>query len=617
MNFILIAVLVLGAIALIAALVLFGVSKKFAVEEDPRLGQVGEILPGANCGGCGFAGCSGMAAALVKGADAGSIDGLMCPVGGADVMGKVADLLGMAVANTEPKVAVVRCNGTCENRPRIAEYDGLHTCAAMNSCGAGETGCGFGCLGCGDCVAACQFGAISINPETGIPEVDEEKCTGCGACANACPRHIIELRKKGPKGRRVYVQCVNHDKGAVAKKACSVACIGCGKCQKVCKFDAINSSVSGTVFKVDTSIDATGYRKPCIIINVEGDEWEESIDRSEKLETLEAHSELTPEEIVNRIKVAGVTGMGGAGFPTFIKLCPPPGAKAECVIINGVECEPYITADYRLMMEHADEILVGLNLLMKAAKVEKGYIGIEDNKPAAIKLFEEKTANDSRIEIVPLAKKYPQGGEKQLVDAVIRRQVPAPPAIPVNVGAIVQNVGTAFAVYQAVMKNKPLFERYTTVTGKQVKNPGNFLVRMGTPFSQMIENCGGLPEGDNKVLAGGPMMGKAVISLDVPVTKGTNSITVLTDADAHRKKAQPCIRCAKCVDACPMGLEPYLLATLSVVKDYERLEAEEVTSCIACGSCQFTCPSHRPILDNIINGKGAVMGIIRARNAKK
>lgn len=379
----------------------------------------------------------------------------------------------------------------------------------------------------------------------------------------------------------------------------------------------IYSSVSGTVFKVDTSIDATGYRKPCIIINVEGDEWEESIDRSDKLETLEAHTELTPEEIVNRIKVAGVTGMGGAGFPTFIKLCPPPGAKAECVIINGVECEPYITADYRLMMEHADEILVGLNLLMKAAKVEKGYIGIEDNKPAAIKLFEEKTANDSRIEIVPLAKKYPQGGEKQLVDAVIRRQVPAPPAIPVNVGAIVQNVGTAFAVYQAVMKNKPLFERYTTVTGKQVKNPGNFLVRMGTPFSQMIENCGGLPEGDNKVLAGGPMMGKAVISLDVPVTKGTNSITVLTDADAHRKKAQPCIRCAKCVDACPMGLEPYLLATLSVVKDYERLEAEEVTSCIACGSCQFTCPSHRPILDNIINGKGAVMGIIRARNAKK
>ncbi len=379
----------------------------------------------------------------------------------------------------------------------------------------------------------------------------------------------------------------------------------------------IYSSVSGTVLKVDTAIDATGYRKPAIYINVEGDEWEESIDRSETLETLDKHPELTPEEIVNRIKVAGVTGMGGAGFPTFIKLCPPPTAKAECVILNGVECEPYITSDYRLMMEHADEILVGLDLLMKGAKVERGYIGIEDNKPEAIKLFEQKTANDPRIEIVALAKKYPQGGEKQLVDAVINRQVPAPPAIPVNVGAIVQNVGTAYAVYQAVMKHKPLFERYTTVTGKQLKNPGNFLVRMGTPMRELIDLCGGMPEGDNKVLAGGPMMGKSVVSTDVTVCKGTNSITILTDADAHRKAAQPCIRCGKCVSACPMGLEPYLLATLSLFKEWERLEAEQVTSCISCGSCQFTCPSHRPILDNILQGKGVVMGIIKSRNAKK
>ena len=379
----------------------------------------------------------------------------------------------------------------------------------------------------------------------------------------------------------------------------------------------IYSSVSGTVLKVDTAIDATGYRKPAIYINVEGDEWEESIDLSETLETLDKHPELTPEEIVNRIKVAGVTGMGGAGFPTFIKLCPPPTAKAECVILNGVECEPYITSDYRLMMEHADEILVGLDLLMKGAKVERGYIGIEDNKPEAIKLFEQKTANDPRIEIVALAKKYPQGGEKQLVDAVINRQVPAPPAIPVNVGAIVQNVGTAYAVYQAVMKNKPLFERYTTVTGKQLKNPGNFLVRMGTPMRELIDLCGGMPEGDNKVLAGGPMMGKSVVSTDVTVCKGTNSITILTDADAHRKAAQPCIRCGKCVSACPMGLEPYLLATLSSFKEWERLEAEQVTSCISCGSCQFTCPSHRPILDNILQGKGVVMGIIKSRNAKK
>ncbi|MDD6590430.1 MAG: electron transport complex subunit RsxC [Prevotella sp.] len=379
----------------------------------------------------------------------------------------------------------------------------------------------------------------------------------------------------------------------------------------------IHSSVSGTVVKVDSAIDATGYRHSAIYINVEGDEWEESIDRSDKLETLADHQELTPEEIVSRIKEAGVTGMGGAGFPTFIKLCPPPGAKAECVILNGVECEPYITSDYRLMMEHADEILVGLDLLMKAAKVERGYIGIEDNKPEAIALFEKKTAADPRVEIVALEKKYPQGGEKQLVDAVTGRQVPAPPAIPVNVGAIVQNVGTAYAVYQAVMKRKPLFERYTTVTGKKLSNPSNFLVRMGTPMRDLIEACGGMPEGENKVLAGGPMMGKSVVSTDVTVCKGTNSITILTDADAHRKPVQPCIRCAKCVSACPMGLEPYLLATLSSFKEWERLEAVQVTSCISCGSCQFTCPSHRPILDNILQGKGVVMGIIKSRNAKK
>lgn len=378
----------------------------------------------------------------------------------------------------------------------------------------------------------------------------------------------------------------------------------------------IYSSVSGTVAKIDTSIDATGYRQPVIIINVEGDEWEEGIDRSSELESMEAHPELTAEEIIERIKIAGITGMGGASFPTFIKLCPPPTAKAECIIVNAVECEPYITADYRLMMEHAAEILVGLKLLMKAAKVEKGYIGIEENKPKAIQLLTELTSEDSQITIVPLEMKYPQGGEKQLVDAVIGRQVPAPPAIPVNVGAIVQNVGTVFAVYQAVMKHKPLFERYTTVTGEHIKQPGNFLVRMGTPFKDLIAACGGLPEGDNKVLAGGPMMGKSVISLEVPVTKGTNSITVLTDADAHRKPIEPCIRCGKCVEVCPMGLEPYLLATLSAFRHYKRLEQEDVVSCISCGSCQFTCPSHRPILDNILQGKSVVMGRIKARNQK-
>ena len=380
----------------------------------------------------------------------------------------------------------------------------------------------------------------------------------------------------------------------------------------------IYSSVSGTVLKIDTAIDATGYRKPAIIINVEGDEWEESIDRSDKLETVEAHPELMPEEIINRVKKAGITGMGGAGFPTFIKLTPPPTAKAECVIINAVECEPYITADYRLMMEHPDEILVGLELLMKAAKVTKGYIGIETNKPKAIELLTQKCAeafgkNDYSVEVVPLQQRYPQGGEKQLVDAVIQRQVPAPPAIPVNVGAIVQNVGTAYAVYEAVMKRKTLFERYTTVTGKRLANPGNFLVRMGTPMKDLIDACGGIPEGDNKLLAGGPMMGKALTSTEVPICKGTNSVTILSGDEARRKEPQPCIRCAKCVGACPMGLEPYLLSKLSEVKNWERAEHEDITSCIECGSCQFTCPAHRPLLDNIRQGKQTVMGIIRSR----
>lgn len=379
----------------------------------------------------------------------------------------------------------------------------------------------------------------------------------------------------------------------------------------------VHASVSGVVAKIDNVPDASGYRKPAIIVNVEGDEWLPSIDRTSTLERIEDHAELTPDIIISRIKEAGITGMGGAGFPTFIKLMPPPGSKAQCVILNGVECEPYITADHQLMLEHADEILVGLQLLMKAVNVTKGYIGIEANKPDAIRLFEEKTLAMPHIKVVPLQQRYPQGGEKQLVDAVIQRQVPMPPAIPVNVGAVVQNVATAFAVYQAVMKHKPLFERYVTVTGKQLKQPANLLVRMGTSMGELLQACGALPEGDNKVLAGGPMMGKAVTTLEAPIVKGSNCVTVLSGADAKRLTPLPCIRCAKCVSVCPMGLEPYLLAVLSEQKNWDCAEHEDVASCIECGSCQYTCPAHRPLLDHIRLGKSTVMGIIRARNAKK
>lgn len=377
---------------------------------------------------------------------------------------------------------------------------------------------------------------------------------------------------------------------------------------------AIHSSVSGKVAKIDTIVDASGYAKPAIFIDVEGDEWEETIDRST---TLVKECELSAEEIVKKIADAGIVGLGGACFPTQVKLCPPPSFKAECVIINAVECEPYLTADHRLMLEKTDEILVGVQILMKAAKVSKAYVGIENNKPDAIKVMTEKAAAYPGIEIVPLKVKYPQGGEKQLIDAVIGRQVPAPPAIPIHVGAVVQNVGTAYAVYEAVQKNKPLFERIVTVTGKSLKNPSNFLTRMGTPMSQLIDAAGGLPEDTGKVIGGGPMMGKALANTEVPICKGSSGVLIMNDKEARRAEPQPCIRCAKCVSACPMGLEPFLLATCSAHGDWERVEQEMIMSCIECGSCQFTCPSHRPMLDYIRLGKGKVGAIIRARNAKK
>ena len=378
----------------------------------------------------------------------------------------------------------------------------------------------------------------------------------------------------------------------------------------------VYSSVSGKVNKIDAVLDASGTRRMAVIIDVEGDEWEESIDRSKDLVRLSDRPDLDSKTIVEKIKNAGIVGLGGATFPCHVKLTPPPGNKAECVIINAVECEPYLTADHRLMLEHADEILVGVDLIMKAVNVTKGYIGIENNKPDAIKLMTEKASQYSNIEVVPLKVKYPQGGEKQLIDAVIGRQVPAPPAIPISVGAVVQNVGTAFAIYEAVMKNKPLIDRIITVTGKSVKNPSNLLARLGTPFQQLIDECGGLPEDTGKIIGGGPMMGKALLSLDVPMTKGSSGLLIMNENEARRSEPQPCIRCAKCVSACPMGLEPFLLSKAAALEEWEMAEKNDVVSCIECGSCQFTCPSKRPLLDMIRVGKTTVMGIIRSRATK-
>jgi electron transport complex protein RnfC len=378
----------------------------------------------------------------------------------------------------------------------------------------------------------------------------------------------------------------------------------------------IYSSVSGKVSKVDVALDASGTRRMAVYVDVEGDEWEENIDRSSTLVKLSNRPELDSKTIIEKVKNAGIVGMGGATFPCHVKLSPPPGSKAECVIINAVECEPYLTADHRLMLEHPEEILVGLQLIMKAVDVKKGDIGIENNKPDAIALMTEKAKDYEGIEIVPLKVKYPQGGEKQLIDAVIGRQVPAPPAIPINVGAVVQNVGTAFAIYQAVMKNKPLIDRIITVTGKSLQQPSNLLARLGTPFQQLIDECGGLPEDTGKIIGGGPMMGKALLSLDIPMTKGSSGLLIMNEKETRRSMPQPCIRCAKCVNVCAMGLEPYLLSKMCAKEDWEGAEKNGIVSCIECGSCQYTCPSNRPLLDMVRIGKSTVMGIIRSRVAK-
>ena len=309
--------------------------------------------------------------------------------------------------------------------------------------------------------------------------------------------------------------------------------------------------------------------------------------------------------------------MGGATLPTHVKLSVPPGCKAEYLIINGVECEPYLTSDHRTMLERGEELLVGIEILKRAAGVDKAVIGIENNKPDAIdhlrRLIAEKGYG---VRVEPLKVRYPQGGEKQLIAAVTGRQVPPPPGLPIHVGAVVCNVSTAVAVYEAVQKNKPLIERVVTVTGKHVASPRNLLTRMGTPISKLLEKAGGLPDGDVKVINGGPMMGRAMVNLDSPVTKGCSGITVLDGAEARRGVEGPCIKCAKCVAACPMGLEPYLISKLSRRKMWERAEQERVTDCIECGCCQYSCPANVPLLDYIRHGKQTVMGMIRARAAQ-
>ena len=377
----------------------------------------------------------------------------------------------------------------------------------------------------------------------------------------------------------------------------------------------VHSPVSGTVKSIGPRADIAGRPVTHIEIAVEGDEWAEGIDLSTELVTQLPESR---EEILDRVKKCGVVGLGGATFPTHVKLNPAPGSKAECLIINGAECEPFLTSDYRIMLERTKEILVGVAIMQKVLGGCKAVIGIEENKPEAIEAMGKALAELPYVNIAvqPLKKRYPQGGEKQLIDAVMGRQVGSG-ALPISVGAVVQNMATALAVYEAVQKNKPLITNTLTVTGDclPVEKQHNYLFRIGTPLSFIAEYAGGVPAEAAKIISGGPMMGKAIANLDAACVKGSSSILYLSREATLRKPASACIRCGRCADACPMGLEPFLLKRLSAAEDFAGLEKNAVQDCIECGCCLYSCPANIPLLDVIRQSKAQVMGIMRARAA--
>jgi electron transport complex protein RnfC len=372
----------------------------------------------------------------------------------------------------------------------------------------------------------------------------------------------------------------------------------------------IHSSVSGKVSKIDYLVDSTGFKQMAVLVDVEGDEWIETIDRrSEILYDIK----LSSKEIADKCLESGIVGLGGATFPSHVKLTIPTGKNCDLLIVNGVECEPFLTSDHRLMLERGEEILIGIAILMKALQVTRSMIGIENNKPDAINHLTKLASRFKGITVHALKVKYPQGAEKQLIKALINREVPSG-QLPIDVGTVVHNVGTAFAVYEAVQKNKPLFERVVTITGKSLSLPGNYLVRIGTPIARLIEAAGGMPDDTGKIIFGGPMMGKAVNNTDVPVVKGTSGIVLFPQNESERSIVQPCIRCAKCISACGLNLEPFLLMILSEKGLFERAESEKISNCMECGSCSYICPANRPILDYIRLGKSTVMRMARERN---
>ncbi len=372
----------------------------------------------------------------------------------------------------------------------------------------------------------------------------------------------------------------------------------------------VHSPVSGTVAKVEPCKDAFGLAKPAVYINVEGDEWMETIDRTPDIKR---ECTLEPKQIVDKLKEMGIVGLGGATFPAHIKYSVPEGKKAEYLIINAAECEPYLTSDYRVMMEHAEEVCIGVSILRKALGVPNAYIGIESNKPAAIAKMTEMARQFEGIIIEPLKVKYPQGAEKQLINAVTGRKVPSG-KLPIDVGCVVSNLGTAFSVYEAIQKNKPLIENILTVTGKKLPSQHNYIVRIGTTYNDIIKHSiGELPATTGKVISGGTMMGKAVVNLDAPTVKGNSSVLVMDENEARRNPETACIRCGKCMHACPMGLEPYLFSALVKNNRIEEAKEHNILDCIECGCCFFSCPANKPLTDEIRLGKNKVRAMMAAK----
>lgn len=363
----------------------------------------------------------------------------------------------------------------------------------------------------------------------------------------------------------------------------------------------VHSSVSGKVVAVEPRLYSGGMAVPCVVIE---SDMQNTV--SEDIAPKADLSALSSEDVKNIIKEAGIVGMGGATFPTHVKLAPPPDKKVDTVILNGAECEPYLTSDHRLMLEYPEDVVFGLQALMKALGVKKGYIGIETNKPDAIEKVYEAAKGIEGIEVVALRTKYPQGAEKQLIYACTKREVPSG-GLPADAGVVVNNVGTAAAVAKAIKTGMPLVERIVTVTGAGVNNPKNLIVKIGTSFKEIIEQCGGLKGNIGKIIAGGPMMGITQFSLDIPVIKGTSGILVLSEEEARLPEPSNCIRCGKCVEVCPINLMPVNISAASLADRHEQAEALNAMDCIECGSCSFVCPAKRPLVDSIRVSKREIL----------